>query len=97
MFEIIDIESSMNLITLRILMEGDKNGYEVAKEIFHLTDGNIELKEESIYPILHKLEKRGLVKGYWIQEEGVPGKKYYRLTDKGKNHLKEEKKNGYAL
>jgi PadR family transcriptional regulator PadR len=83
----------MNLILLSAILDGDRYGYEITKEVFRLTDGEIQLKEGSLYPALHKLEKLGYVKSYWQQSEnGVPGRKYYSITESGKLVVEEEKK-----
>ena len=88
------IKGNMVLILLSTLLESDKYGYEITKEIARLTDGSITLKEGSLYPALHKLEKEGLAESYWHQpEQGKPGRKYYRITDKGRQAVEEERAN----
>jgi PadR family transcriptional regulator PadR len=87
-----DIKGNMNLIILSSLTDSDKYGYEITKKIYSITDGTIQLKEGSLYPALHKLEKQGLVEGYWSkQEPGRPDRKYYRITDKGLKAIEQEK------
>jgi len=87
------IKGNMTLILLSALYDGDRYGYEISKEVLRLTDGEIQLKEGSLYPALHKLEKQGYTLSYWQQSEnGVPGRKYYNLTEKGKLKVEEEKK-----
>ena len=57
-----------------------------------LTEGLVQLKEGSLYPALHKLEKLGYAKSYWQQSEnGVPGRKYYAITESGRKMISEEK------
>ncbi|MDP4152302.1 MAG: helix-turn-helix transcriptional regulator [Bacillota bacterium] len=87
------IKGNMSLILLSALLEGDKYGYEITKEISLLTNDEVQLKEGSLYPALHKLEKDGLVESYWSQQEqGRPGRKYYRITQKGEKTVEEERK-----
>lgn len=58
-----------------------------------MTNGEIQLKEGSLYPALHKVEKQIYTQSYWQQSEnGVPGRKYYNLTRKGQLVVEEEKK-----
>lgn len=88
------IKGNMSLIVLASLIEGEKYGYEITKSIYNMTNGTIQLKEGSLYPALHKLEKQGLLEGYWIlQEPGKPDRKYYRITEEGLKAVREEKEN----
>ncbi|MDP4182330.1 MAG: helix-turn-helix transcriptional regulator [Bacillota bacterium] len=87
------IKGNMTLILLSSLMDGEKYGYEITKEIARLTNDEILLKEGSLYPALHKLEKEGLTESFWQQQEpGKPGRKYYRITDNGRKTVEEERK-----
>jgi PadR family transcriptional regulator PadR len=86
------LRGNMNVIILSSLTDGDKYGYEITKKITDLTGGAIRFKEGSLYPALHRLEKMELVEGYWVQQEqGKPGRKYYRITDKGMKTVEQEK------
>lgn len=92
------IKGNMSLILLSSLIDGDKYGYEITKEILKLTNNEIQLKEGSLYPALHKLEKLGMVESYWQQQElGKPGRKYYKITPDGLKYVKEERKNWSSL
>ena len=86
------IKGNMDLILLSALSGGDKYGYEITKEVMAFTEGEIVLKEGSLYPALHKLEKQQYIEGYWAENEpGKPGRKYYRLTEKGRAFMAEER------
>lgn len=86
------IKGNMSLIILSSLVDSEKYGYEITKKVHNLTNGTIQLKEGSLYPALHKLEKQGLVEGYWVQQEpGRPGRKYYKITDEGIKTVELEK------
>lgn len=88
------IKGSMGIILLSTLLDGDKYGYEITKTVYSLTTGKLQLKEGSLYPALHKLEKKGLVEGYWVEPEpGRPGRKYYRITEEGRNTVTKEQEN----
>ena len=87
------VKGNMTLIILSSLLNGEKYGYEITKEVARLTNNEILLKEGSLYPALHKLEKEGLAESYWQQQEpGKPGRKYYKITEKGKGKVEEERK-----
>lgn len=86
------IKGNMNLIVLSSLIDGEKYGYEITKVVQNLTEGAIQLKEGSLYPTLHKLEKDSLIEGYWVQQDpGKPSRKYYRITDEGIKIVEQEK------
>lgn len=87
------LKGNISFILLSALMEGDKYGYEITRQISSLTNDEINLKEGSLYPALHKLEKEGLASSYWQEQEpGKPSRKYYQITDKGKETVIEERK-----
>ena len=86
------IKGNLSLVILSSLTDGEKYGYEITKQVHILTDGAIQLKEGSLYPALHKLEREGLVEGYWVQQEpGRPSRKYYRITAAGLQMVEREK------
>jgi PadR family transcriptional regulator PadR len=88
------IKGSMGFILLSTLLDGDKYGYEITKTVHSLTAGRVQLKEGSLYPALHKLEKKGHVEGYWAETEpGRPGRKYYRITEEGRKAAAAEQEN----
>lgn len=63
-------------------------GYEIIQELKKRTDGVLTLKEGNIYPALHKLESENLLESFWKEvEAGVPPRKYYKITKKGKENL----------
>ena len=74
-------------LILAILFKGKKHGYELAIEIEELSAGYFKFNHGTLYPILHKLEKEGLIKGNWKQEGPKRKRKYYTLTAKGKKHV----------
>jgi PadR family transcriptional regulator PadR len=82
-------KGSIQLCLLAVIAGGRKYGFQIIKELRELSNGYYTLKEGTLYPALHRLEKRGYLKSEWVtQETGMP-RKYYTLTDKGKKALKE--------
>ncbi|MGC4378393.1 PadR family transcriptional regulator [Fictibacillus sp. Mic-4] len=79
-------------IILKLLMSGDKYGYEISKLIHSNSGGEYELKEATMYSSLKRLEKDGNITSYW--GDGTQGgrRKYYSLTEKGKETYLENKK-----
>jgi len=77
----------LDFIILLYLQKKDFYGYELIRELKRLTD--IELSEGTIYPLLNRLKKEDLISSKWVEmETGVP-RKYYRITEKGRNALKD--------
>jgi PadR family transcriptional regulator PadR len=62
-------------------------GYEIIKTIEKLSDGAFRLKDATVYPVLKDLEKRGLVKGFWGEPENGHVRRYYELTEDGREAL----------
>lgn len=76
-------------IILRILLEGDSYGYEVAKKITEDGEGLIEIKDATIYIAFKRMEDDGLITTYWGDGVGGARRKYYKITNKGEKVYKE--------
>lgn len=78
---------SLELVLLRLLREGEAYGYQIVTAVTERTAGQLVLAEGTLYPVLHRLEKQGLVQVRWdTPARGVP-RKYYRLTPAGEAEL----------
>jgi PadR family transcriptional regulator, regulatory protein PadR len=80
-------------IILKLLISGDKYGYEISKLIHSNTSGEYELKEATMYSSLKRLENDGSIISYWGDESQGGRRKYYRITEKGKQTYFENKNN----
>ncbi len=67
-------------------------GYELVKELEHRSENGLSVKEGTLYPALHKLEKQEYIECYWQEQEKGPARKYYRITAAGKELLNEKTK-----
>lgn len=79
-------------ITLSILEEADSYGYEIIQRVAKLANGEFEWTEAMLYPVLHRLEGRSLLKSYWLTPPGGRKRKYYSLTDAGRRALEDKKR-----
>jgi DNA-binding PadR family transcriptional regulator len=79
-------DSNESLI-LAILSGGRKHGYQLALEIEERSGGFFRFNHGTLYPILHKLEKEGLIEGSWMKEGPKRKRKQYALTSKGKKYV----------
>lgn len=75
------------LLVLATLEDGPRHGYQIALDVEEESDGAFELQHGTLYPILHRLEKEGLIQGTW-EEEGRR-RKVYGLTERGRRHLRQ--------
>jgi PadR family transcriptional regulator PadR len=62
-------------------------GYQIIKELERRTEGRLRLKAGTVYPSLRRLEKNGLIVSGWIQATKQRGRKYYHITEKGRQFL----------
>ncbi len=74
-------------LILSILFKEKKHGYQLALEIEERSDAFFKFNHGTLYPILHKLEKDGLIRGTWKQEGPKRKRKYYTLSAKGKKYV----------
>ena len=80
-------KSCNEALILAVLREGPKHGYQLALDIEQRGSGRFRFHHGTLYPILHKLEKKKLIRGAW-SDEGPRGKrKSYELTDRGRGYL----------
>ncbi len=78
------INAGPSLMVLAMLRERGRYGYDIARELEELSDRHLSFQYGTLYPILHKLEKKGLVKGVWEHIEGERSRRLYVLTERGK-------------
>lgn len=85
--EISNLTKNLNeILILATLSREKKHGYQIALEIEEKSDGLFKFNHGTLYPILHKLEKEGLIKGNWKDEGSKRQRKYYHITAKGKKY-----------
>ena len=80
-------------IILKLLMDGDKYGYEISKLIQTNSCNEYELKEATMYSSLKRLEADGSIISYWGDETQGGRRRYYRITERGRQLYAENKNN----
>lgn len=80
-------------IILKFLADGDKYGYEITKLVQEHSDHEYELKEATMYSSLKRLEQDGHITSYWGDETQGGRRKYYHITDSGRELYKSNKQN----
>jgi PadR family transcriptional regulator, regulatory protein PadR len=84
------VKGSTSLILLHLLAEKEMYGYELVKEMEKRSDYTLEVKEGTLYPALHKLEKQEYMESFWKESEKGPARKYYRITETGLQILEQK-------
>lgn len=77
------LRGTLDLILLETLAPGPMYGYQIVKAVNARTGGFFELREGSLYPALHRMEKSRLLKGKWVETDAGRRRKYYEVTPKG--------------
>ncbi|WP_346856861.1 PadR family transcriptional regulator [uncultured Draconibacterium sp.] len=77
------------LMILSVLRQKDSYGYEISKIILKVSDGRIDWQAGSLYPMLKKIEKQGLIKSDWIIEDNSRARRYYTILEKGLKEIDE--------
>ena len=86
------MQGTLDMLILRTLVFGPAHGHEIAKHIQRTTDDVLQVEHGSLYPALHRLERKGLVTAKWeMPKDRKREFKYYRLTPAGKKQLSAEK------
>lgn len=80
-------------IILKLLLDGDKYGYEITKLVSDLSGNDYELKEATMYSSLKRLENDGHITSYWGDESQGGRRKYYQITASGRELHKTNRKN----
>lgn len=80
-------------IILKLLLEGDKYGYEITKLVHKRSDQLYELKEATMYSSLKRLENDSHITAYWGDETQGGRRKYYRITESGGRQYQTNRQN----
>ncbi len=84
------LSGSTKMLVLGLFRARDKYGYEMITQLSLLSKDVFDMKEGTLYPVLHSLEKEGCVKSYDKAAESGRVRRYYHLTDRGRLQLQEQ-------
>jgi transcriptional regulator len=84
-------KSSAELLVLALLEDRARHGYEIGKLIEVRSEGVLKFHIASLYPMLYKLERRGLIQGRWVEKAGQRRKRFYRITPEGRRVLERQR------
>src|SRR5947208_9754667 len=85
------LQGTLDMLVLRTLQWGPRHGHGIGQAIRTQSDDLLKVETGSLYPALHRLEKRGWLKSEWDVSEANQRAKYYRLTAAGKAQLVRER------
>jgi transcriptional regulator len=85
------LHGTLDMIILRTLLFGPAHGHQIAKHIQRTTDGVLQVQHGSLYPALHRMERKGWISAKWETAKDHNREfKYYRLTEAGRKQLVRE-------
>ena len=82
---------ALEMLILDVLARGSSYGYEISQTVMEQSKGYFDLKEGSLYPALHRMERQKLLESYWVDSEEGRRRKYYRVTGLGQTTLREKR------
>jgi len=83
---------STEMLILALVEDRPRHGYEIAKLIEQRSEGVLQFHAASLYPLLYRMEKRGLINGRWVEKAGQRRRRFYKLTAAGQKILAEQRR-----
>jgi len=84
------LQGTLDLLILKIVALGPVHGYGISQRIRQISDEVLQVQQGSLYPALHRLEKRGWLEADWGESDNGRQAKFYRLSAKGRKQLAAE-------
>lgn len=84
-------KGSAELLILAQLESRARHGYDIGVEIERRSEGAVSFQIASLYPVLYRLERKGLITGRWVEAPGQRRRRYYKLTRSGRKRLAEQR------
>ena len=84
-------QGTLDLLILRTLALCPQHGWAISERVQQLSSDALRIQQGSLYPALHRLERRGLIKAHWATTENNRRAKYYELSKKGREQLEVQK------
>ena len=85
------VAASAEPLILSLLEQGESYGYAIIQEIKTRSRGELEWTDGMLYPVLHRMERRGWIKSRWIESETGRKRKYYSLKEDGRKAHKKQR------
>lgn len=91
------VAASAKPIVLALLMRGESYGYQILRRVRLVSGGTLKWSSAMLYPVLHRLEKDGLIRSEWKTSEEGRMRKYYMLTEFGREEFFAEKERWFDV
>ena len=85
-------KGSAEMLVLSLLEFRPRHGYEICKRIEQQSGGNLKFNVASLYPLLYRLEERGLIEGRWVEKPAQRRRRFYRITYQGRKALAQHRR-----
>ena len=87
------LQGTLDMLILKVVALGPIHGYGISRRIRQISKEVLQVQQGSLYPALHRLEKRGWLEADWGESENGRQAKFYRLSAKGRKQLLAEQSN----
>ena len=91
------LQGTLDMLILKIVALGPVHGYAISQRIRQISKQVLQVQQGSLYPALHRLEKRGWLEAHWGESENGRQAKFYKLSAKGRKQLSAEESNWRRL
>ena len=91
------VAASARPLVLSILAEGENYGYAIIRRVRELSGGSLQWTDGMLYPVLHRMEREGLIRSTWRIPESGRRRKYYSLNEGGRRALQVERNNWMSV
>jgi PadR family transcriptional regulator PadR len=86
------LQGTLDLLILKVVALGPIHGYGISQRIRQISDEVLQVQQGSLYPALHRLEKRGWIEADWGESDNGRQAKFYRLSAQGRSQLADEER-----
>jgi PadR family transcriptional regulator, regulatory protein PadR len=84
------LQGTLDLLILKVVAQGAIHGYGIAQRILVASQETLQVQQGSLYPALHRLERKGWIKSEWRLSGNGPMAKFYSMTPAGRKQLQNE-------
>ena len=91
------VAASSRPLVLSVLAEGESYGYALIQRVRELSGGQLQWSDGMLYPVLHRLEKEGLIESSWRAAETGRRRRYYRIHEAGRTELVRQRQQWSAV
>ena len=91
------LQGTLDMLVLKVVALGPVHGYAIAQRLQQMSQDVLQVQQGSLYPALHRLEKRGWVRAEWAASETGREARFYALTREGRRQLEDQRANWMRL